>query len=514
MQSRLPPDSTPASRAVPWALFVLVAVAVAMGLSFSDTGRAVVTVWNSDSFAHGWIIAPISLWLVWQRRAELARCSVRPFWPATLGLFACGAAWLFGRLAGVNALEQFALVGMFQCAVALCFGWAVIRIVAFPLLFLFFGVPFGEFLLPPLMEMTANFTVAAIRMTGIPIVREGLHFELPSGRWSVVEACSGLRYLLAALPIAFIYAYLSFRSLKVRTMFVATVLLVAVVANWLRAYMIVMLGHLSGMKIAVGVDHIIYGWVFFGVVMALSFWVGSFWEDPPDFARQDNPGPTPGATPVRSPSERISPAAWIGALATGLAGVAIWPFCANALFDVGLPTVRLAALAPAIEPEPLPQGTAQYHPLYQGGVGHVFGRARSDPEVGIFVAHYVRQHANGEMLTWGNRVVPGDPEDLSWRVVSRTELSTANPGPTNEYTVQGPKDRFLVWEWFSVNGRRMTDSRRIKLQTAFDLLRGRGDESVAWFVWTPLDADVGSARSRLERAAASLENVARLAGTP
>ena len=52
-----------------------------------------------------------------------------------------------------------------------------------------------------------------------------------------------------------------------------------IVANWLRAYMIVMLGHLSNNRIAVGVDHMIYGWIFFGVVMLLLFWVGSLWQE-------------------------------------------------------------------------------------------------------------------------------------------------------------------------------------------------------------------------------------------
>ena len=55
-------------------------------------------------------------------------------------------------------------------------------------------------------------------------------------------------------------------------MFVAASILVPIVANWLRAYMIVMIGHLSNNKLAVGVDHIIYGWVFFGIVMLLLFW--------------------------------------------------------------------------------------------------------------------------------------------------------------------------------------------------------------------------------------------------
>ena len=57
-------------------------------------------------------------------------------------------------------------------------------------------------------------------------------------------------------------------------LFVALSVIVPIVANGLRAYMIVMIAHLSDMKLALGVDHLIYGWVFFGLVMLLLFWVG------------------------------------------------------------------------------------------------------------------------------------------------------------------------------------------------------------------------------------------------
>jgi exosortase len=122
----------------------------------------------------------------------------------------------------------------------------------FPLLFLFFAVPVGDFLLPRLMEWTADFTVQALRLTGIPVFREGQNFVIPSGNWSVVEACSGIRYLIASLTVRTLYAYLTYTSLKRRLTFILVSLLVPILANWFRAYMIVMLGHLSGNKLATG----------------------------------------------------------------------------------------------------------------------------------------------------------------------------------------------------------------------------------------------------------------------
>ena len=172
------------------------------------------------------------------------------------------------------------------------------------------------------MEHTANFTVFALRLTGIPVYREGLFFTLPSGSWSVVEACSGLRYLIASLTLGLLYAYLTYRSFARRAIFIAFSVIVPIVANWLRAYMIVMIGHLSSMKYAVGVDHLIYGWLFFGVVMLILFWVGSFWREDLE-PRQAAPGSVPLAT--RDQASRA--AMMTGAIAAAVI-VAVWPAAA------------------------------------------------------------------------------------------------------------------------------------------------------------------------------------------
>jgi exosortase len=55
---------------------------------------------------------------------------------------------------------------------------------------------------------------------------------------------------------------------------VALSIAVPIVANWVRAYLIILMGYLSSMRLAVGVDHLIYGWIFYAAVMLLLLWVG------------------------------------------------------------------------------------------------------------------------------------------------------------------------------------------------------------------------------------------------
>ena len=104
--------------------------------------------------------------------------------------------------------------------------WAIlgnqaVSALAFPLFFLLFAVPFGEFLLPALMEQTADVLIFALRLTGIPVYREGQFFTLPSGSWSVVEACSGLRSLTALISLGVLLGALFLEKWPNRLLLVA-----------------------------------------------------------------------------------------------------------------------------------------------------------------------------------------------------------------------------------------------------------------------------------------------------
>ena len=245
-----------------------------------DTLSAMAVIWaRSDTYTHGLIVPPIALWLVWRERAQLAHYQPQSAGWLILPLALIVFMWLLGQLTAVNALTQFAVIAAIILAIMSLLGMRLSARLAFPLAFLLFAVPVGDFMMPKLMEWTANFTVLALRASGIPVYREGLQFVIPSGNWSVVEACSGIRYIIASVTVGTLFAYLNYTSLKRRLIFVAVSFFVPILANWLRAYMMVLLGHFSGYKLAVGVDHLIYGWVFFGVVMmAISYTVAETGE--------------------------------------------------------------------------------------------------------------------------------------------------------------------------------------------------------------------------------------------
>ncbi|HEY5800268.1 MAG TPA: archaeosortase/exosortase family protein, partial [Burkholderiaceae bacterium] len=119
---------------------------------YFDTARSIVDIWNSsETFAHGYVIVPISLWLIWSRRAQLALEPVKPFWPGLILLPACGAAWFLAELADVQVVRQYAFVAMLPAAALVILGRRLATAMAFPLLYLLLAVPFGDIFIAPLI---------------------------------------------------------------------------------------------------------------------------------------------------------------------------------------------------------------------------------------------------------------------------------------------------------------------------------------------------------------------------
>jgi exosortase A len=243
---------------------------------YIDTAASMVEIWSrSQTFAHGFLIPLITLGLLWKARDRLAQIVLKPWWPGLCAVGFLSFCWLLAALASLTSPAQFALVGLAIMGAATVLGRAFFQ-AAFPaLIFLGFAPPAGEFLLPVMMEATARVTTWALSISGVPVWREGLYFRIPSGQWSVVEACSGLRYLIASLVAGSLYAELYFSSRFKKCAFILLSAVVPIVANWARAYLIVMLGHLSDNRLAAGADHLVYGWLFFGLVMAALFALGA-----------------------------------------------------------------------------------------------------------------------------------------------------------------------------------------------------------------------------------------------
>ena len=153
-------------------LAALSAILIIVSVLYFDTFRSMVAIWlRSDTFLHGIIIIPISLYLVWRKWPQLQLVSLRPFFPGLFLLVSVSIAWFAANALGIQVGEQLAATAIIPSAILTVMGVSFVRAIAFPLAYLFFAVPFGEFWVPDLMEITADFAIGLLRLTGIPVLR-------------------------------------------------------------------------------------------------------------------------------------------------------------------------------------------------------------------------------------------------------------------------------------------------------------------------------------------------------
>lgn len=449
---------------------------------YRDTAQAMVSIWSrSETFTHGFLVPPIVVWLVWRQRKALAAQTPRPALGAFAFIAVASLAWFLGELAAVHSLTQFALVMLLVAAVVSVLGRNVASLIMFPLGFSFFAVPVGEFLLPYFMEWTANFTVFALRLSGIPVYREGLNFVIPSGSWSVIEACSGVRYLIASLTVGTLFAYLNYQSSKRRAIFVAVSIVVPVIANWLRAYMIVMLGHFSDNKLAAGVDHLIYGWIFFGIVIMLMFVVGSRWAEPDPAPAAGIP--TPSVLPIAPINEKIWSATAYLACMVALPHVALWAV------DRGVSTDAVQLTAPkqlSSNWQATMAAAVDFKPAFQNPSAETNSSYTSRGQVvGLYVAYYRHQNYSHKLVGSDNVLVPS--QSPQWvRLASANRTATLDNEHiavrTTEFRATAParqgKERHLVvWQLYWINGMLTSSDYVAKAYGAYYRLTGRGDDA-------------------------------------
>ncbi len=282
------------SARIPAPLLALALGTMLLGLVFRQECTTAVAVWiASTAYGHCFLVAPMAAYLAWDRRAALRGQAARP-WPAA-GLLALpvAVAWLAAERLGIMEGRQLMAVAAFEVLALAVLGWRLYRLLAAPLLYLVFLVPFGAFLTPALQSFTARFVGIGLDLLGIPNLITEFTIEIPQGTFYVAQACAGLRFLIAAVAFGVFYALLNYRSPGRRLVFIAASVAVPVVANGFRALGIVVLGNLLGSAEAAATDHVLYGWLFFSIVLLLLVVAGLPLREPPCTDAPPETRPTP-----------------------------------------------------------------------------------------------------------------------------------------------------------------------------------------------------------------------------
>ena len=278
----LPTDCPGQLHAARWPVLAI-ACSVIVLVSFRHTLFLMVNTWSSSrTYSHCFLILPLFIYLVWVRRESITGLRPVPnYWGVPL-LGGLAFLWLLGNLGEVRLVQELAMVSILIGVLWTLLGTAVARALAFPLLFLFFAVPFGTSLIRPLQDFTAWFVIRALTFSNVPAVLDNHTISLPKAVWEVAEACSGIRFLLSAVVMGTVFSFLMYRSRWRRVIFICASILTPIIGNGFRAYGIILLAYLSNNKLAQGVDHLIYGGIFSVFIQLVLIAIGLRWREKPE----------------------------------------------------------------------------------------------------------------------------------------------------------------------------------------------------------------------------------------
>lgn len=424
--------------------------------------------WNSSTFGHCLFIPFIIGWLVQQRLPQLRQLEAALWWPGLIWAAGGALSWLIGDAASLALARHVGLIVMLQGAVLTTLGPQMVRGLAFPLFYAFFLIPFGEEFVPLLQTVTAHLSMVFLGVSGVPAHLSGVFISTPTGYFEVAEACSGAKFLIAMTAYAALVCNVCFKSWPRRVLFLLMALTIAVLANGVRAFGTIYVAHRTSSDFAVGFDHVVYGWVFFGVVIALVMAAG--W---PLFDRRADE-PFLVVDKLQGPLRQGGrPGLVVPALIALFAAPPLWS----------------AAMAAASDPVPahiaLPEVSGwtrvDYRPAYPwkphfAGADHeLIGRYRNGlgQEADLAIAVYARQEEGRELVGFGQGAV--DPE-------GKWAWSASIPAPAGGHgeriVAPGPVSRDVV-SFYSIDGAVTGSAADVKLRTLKARLTGGDQRAVA-----------------------------------
>ncbi|MCI2282213.1 exosortase [Colwellia sp. MSW7] len=117
----------------------------------------------------------------------------------------------------------------------------------FPALYFIFLIPLWGILTVPLQNLSVIAVNSLMGLTSIPVYVENQFVHIPSGVFEIAGGCSGLRYLLTSLAISSLYIFLHLRNIKNIAIFASIAILGALLTNWLRIAILIIIGHQTEM---------------------------------------------------------------------------------------------------------------------------------------------------------------------------------------------------------------------------------------------------------------------------
>jgi len=461
------------------AMFLFVSFSIINFLWFIGFQKGIstaVSVWYiSEIYNHCFLIIPCVFYFIYQKKQEILKQEIIPnFWliPPLLIIF---IMQLFAEVGDINILMHISTFIALPLMIWLFYGNSVCKVVAFPLFIIVFSIPIGDQLVPYLQELTTDLAVPLLEMTGVPIYRNGLYLDIPEGRFLVAEACSGISFLITSIAFGFIYSYVSFNSIPKRILFIAVSFIVPIVANALRVYGIILTGHLSNMEHAVGADHLIYGGIFYGIVLFILILIGERFRDQTLLKVEQADDQKMSITR----KEQISVITVLLLLIVIISAQRIW------LHQVKTSPATINDLHRIEEKHSLvfvDKKIVDWEPLFSKASLEIEGVISNDYNSSeVYIAYF--DEINGELISSQHRFF----NDKYWSLLSRKTQEIGENNLNHLMLISPTGQQRQLFFWYQVNDKSLVSSTRVKLYQTYQKLINKNASGSIFMFTMPID---------------------------
>lgn len=254
--------------------FSAIVLTALLGYMYADSLAFLFRYWfGSEDYSHGIFVPLISAVLAWQSRHRLLQVSREKSWWG-VGVITVGLLlYMVGELSTLYVVMHVSLWTVIVGLAITLLGVRGAKTIAFPLGYLLTAVPLPVFfyagLSSQLQLWSSSLGVGCLQLVGVMAFREGNVIDLGPVQLQVVEACSGIRYLLPLTSLALLCAYLFKDKMWKRAVLVLSSIPISILINGFRIGMIGVLVELYGKGAAEGFYHLFEGWVIFMVSFGL-----------------------------------------------------------------------------------------------------------------------------------------------------------------------------------------------------------------------------------------------------
>jgi exosortase D (VPLPA-CTERM-specific) len=235
--------------------------------------------WHEEDFTYCYMIPLIVLYLIWEKRKILAEKPSLPSWKGSAPLVLGILLFFLGDLASEYTLQFFSL---WLVMVGLCWlhlGWKKLKLISFPVVFsLAMFVPPNALYAPLTLKLkliSSQIGVLMMQMYGLSAYREGNVIDLGFTQLQVVDACSGLRYVIPLFVMGILMAYYYKAAFWKKAFLVASTIPLSIITNSLRIASVGILYQFWGPAVAEGFFHDFSGWFIF--MASLAFLLLEMW---------------------------------------------------------------------------------------------------------------------------------------------------------------------------------------------------------------------------------------------